>query len=257
MKIVVACLFAFLSLSALGQSKKELEAQVKDLQTKLSQSEATAHTLRAELDALKKPKDIPIINLTDSASYGIGVLLGTNVRRQVGDTMNIDVLVGALNQVLLGQKTKMDESAASMCVQGAMQASMERRTKKIQAESAAFLAANKQRAGVVTTASGLQYEVIKKGNGKSPGATSSVTVHYTGTLVDGSKFDSSVDRGQPATFSLNEVIAGWTEGLQLMHEGDKWKLVVPAELGYGTRGSGAMIPPNAALVFEVELIKVN
>ena len=107
------------------------------------------------------------------------------------------------------------------------------------------------------TASGLQYEVVSAGKGKTPKATDQVTVHYTGKLLDGTVFDSSTGRGSPATFGVNQVIAGWTEALQLMKEGDKWILYIPDHLGYGERGAGGQIPPFAALVFEVELIKVN
>jgi FKBP-type peptidyl-prolyl cis-trans isomerase FklB len=119
-----------------------------------------------------------------------------------------------------------------------------------------FLERNKKEAGVSTTPSGLQFKVINSGTGKVPIATDRVTVHYTGKLIDGTIFDSSVQRGQPSTFAVNGVIRGWTEALQLMHEGDKWILYIPQELGYGANGSGR-IPPYAALVFEVELIKVN
>jgi len=110
---------------------------------------------------------------------------------------------------------------------------------------------------VVTTQSGLQYEVLSSGSGKSPGPTDSVTVHYRGTLTDGTEFDSSHKRGQPAVFPVNRVIPGWTEALQLMKEGDKWKLTIPPQLAYGERGAGKLIPPNSTLIFEVELIKVN
>jgi FKBP-type peptidyl-prolyl cis-trans isomerase FkpA len=110
---------------------------------------------------------------------------------------------------------------------------------------------------VVTTASGLQYEVLASGSGAQPGPTDTVTVHYRGTLVDGTEFDSSHKRGQPSQFPVNRVIPGWTEALQLMKEGDKWKLTIPPNLAYGERGAGALIPPNSTLVFEVELIKVN
>ncbi|HEY5823925.1 MAG TPA: FKBP-type peptidyl-prolyl cis-trans isomerase, partial [Cyclobacteriaceae bacterium] len=120
-----------------------------------------------------------------------------------------------------------------------------------------FLNENKTKEGVKTTASGLQYKVITSGKGKMAKAESSVTVHYTGKLIDGTVFDSSVERGAPATFGVSQVIAGWTEAMQLMHEGDKWILYIPSELGYGERGAGGQIPPHSALIFEVELIKVD
>ncbi len=131
-----------------------------------------------------------------------------------------------------------------------------RNTKRIE-EGKAFLPANAAKAGIRTTASGLQYQVVTEGTGKKPSPTDRVTVHYTGRLIDGTMFDSSVERGQPATFGVNQVIAGWTEALQLMSEGSKWILYIPSELGYGARGAGGDIPPHAVLVFDVELIKVN
>ena len=121
----------------------------------------------------------------------------------------------------------------------------------------AFLAANAKKEGVKTTASGLQYKIIKSGKGKSPKATDSVKVHYHGTLVDGTVFDSSVDRGEPITFATNEVIPGWTEALQLMKEGDKWQLVIPGKLAYGERSPSPKIGPNSTLIFDVELISVE
>lgn len=122
---------------------------------------------------------------------------------------------------------------------------------------AKFLAENAKKPGVVTTASGLQYQIIKQGTGKRPTATAKVTVHYEGKLIDGTVFDSSIDRGEPITFPLNQVIAGWTEGLQLMQEGAKYRLFIPAKLGYGETGAGNTIGPNSTLIFDVELIKVE
>lgn len=120
-----------------------------------------------------------------------------------------------------------------------------------------FLAANKEKPGVTALPSGLQYEVMKEGNGPKPGATSKVTCHYHGTLIDGTVFDSSVQRGQPATFPLNMVIKGWTEGLQLMPQGSKWRFFIPADLGYGDRQVSAQIGPNSTLIFEVELLGIS
>lgn len=120
-----------------------------------------------------------------------------------------------------------------------------------------FLQQNMKKEGVVSLPSGLQYKVLQAGEGKKPKATDSVTVHYRGTLTDGTEFDSSIKRGKPATFPLNRVIAGWTEGLQLMKEGAKYELYIPSALGYGSRGAGRLIKPNSTLIFEVELIKIN
>ena len=131
------------------------------------------------------------------------------------------------------------------------------KSKILEQEGVAYLAENARKEGVVTTESGLQYEVLTKGSGASPTAEDSVTVHYTGTLIDGTVFDSSVDRGEPATFGVTQVIAGWTEALQLMSVGDKLRLVIPPNLAYGVRGNGPSIGPNSTLIFEVELIKIN
>lgn len=125
------------------------------------------------------------------------------------------------------------------------------------AAGAAFLAENAKKANIVTTASGLQYEVLTEGTGASPSATDNVTVHYKGTTIDGEEFDSSYGRGEPATFPLNRVISGWTEGVQLMKEGAKYRFYIPSDLAYGAQGAGRAIGPNAALIFDVELIKVQ
>ena len=133
----------------------------------------------------------------------------------------------------------------------------EEKSKVTAAEGVAFLEENSKKEGITTTESGLQYEVLTKGEGASPTKDDKVTVHYTGTLIDGTVFDSSVDRGEPATFGVTQVIKGWTEALQLMSVGDKFRLFIPSDLAYGQRGSGAKIAPNSTLIFEVELLKIN
>jgi len=132
-----------------------------------------------------------------------------------------------------------------------------KRSEENAASNQKFLTENAAREGVTTTASGLQYEVLTPGTGAQPGPTSRVTVHYEGSLINGKVFDSSYKRGQPATFGVHQVIPGWTEAMQLMQEGAKWRLTIPSELGYGARGAGGSIPPNAVLVFDVELISVS
>ncbi|WP_333818895.1 FKBP-type peptidyl-prolyl cis-trans isomerase [Ohtaekwangia sp.] len=243
MKLFVFCLSLVISMPLFAQSKKELQAQV----TKLN----------AEIAELKKPKDILLSDTVKKASYGLGVLVATNLRSQGGDSLDVDALTFAIRDVYENKKLKLEQSEAMTIVQQYMQQAVEKKNSKLKASSQVFLNENKTKEGVKTTASGLQYKVVKSGTGKVPKATDNVTVHYTGKLTDGTVFDSSVERGQPVTFGVSEVIPGWTEALQLMHEGDKWMLYIPQELGYGERGAGAQIPPYATLVFEVELIKVN
>lgn len=240
---IISCTILCLSVAVQAQSKKELAAEVAKL--------------KAEVETLKKPKEAALTDVHKKASYGLGVLVATNLKQQGGDSLDLESLTLAVRDVFQNKTLQMEQQEAMMVVQTYMQQAMERKTKKVQAESEAFLAANKTKEGVTTTASGLQYQVITKGTGKAPIATDNVTVHYVGRLIDGTMFDSSVDRGEPATFGVSEVIPGWTEALQLMHEGDKWMLFIPYNLAYGERGAGGQIPPYAALIFEVELIKVN
>ena len=250
MRLFVICFAALISTALHAQSKKELQAQVNQLN-------AEVNRLKLETEELKKSKEIDLSDIHKKASYGLGVLMATNVKKQGGDSLEVVCLTAGMEDVFLKKTLKLDEQQATMIVQEYMQGAMERRSGKAKEEGHAFLNANKTAAGVKVTSSGLQYKILGTGKGKAPAAASSVTVHYTGKLVDGTVFDSSVERKEPATFMVNQVIPGWTEALQLMHEGDKWMLFIPSELGYGERGAGGQIPPNAALIFEVELIKVN
>jgi FKBP-type peptidyl-prolyl cis-trans isomerase FklB len=238
--IVIALLFTIPSFS---QSKKELIAEV--------------NALKAQIAELKKPKVADTTNIHQKASYGLGVIIASNLKMQGGDSLDIDVINLALKDSYLDKPLAMDREKSAMVVQEYMQKAMEQKAAKVEAESKAFLEANKAKEGVKVTASGLQYQVLSSGNGKMPTATDKVTVNYVGKLVDGTTFDSSYERNEPATFTVNQVIPGWTEALQLMHEGDKWKLFIPSSLAYGEQGAGGQIPPHATLIFEVELIKVN
>ncbi len=195
-------------------------------------------------------------------SYGIGFNLG---QRMKADSVPLDAAAfsAGVSDVMTGAKARMteEEIAAEMkTYQEKAAAEHEEAQKKLGeanvAASAAFLAQNKAKEGVVTTPSGLQYEVITAGTGAKPGPEDTVEVHYRGTLVDGTEFDSSYKRGETVTFGVGQVIPGWTEALQLMPKGSKWKLVIPPELAYGAGGAGQVIGPNAALVFEVELISI-
>lgn len=199
----------------------------------------------------------------DSVSYSIGVFMAQNLKQQGINDLNNTLLMRGLQDVLSGQATKLTQAECSMVMNNYMQKQMAVRNAESMKASAenkkignAFLAENKAKTGVVTTASGLQYSIEKEGNGAKPAATDRVKVHYTGKLLDGTEFDSSVKHGQPAEFGVNEVIKGWTEALQLMPVGSKWKLYIPAELAYGDRGAGADIKPGSTLVFDVELLDI-
>lgn len=192
-------------------------------------------------------------------SYALGFQVGQGFKR---DNLDIDtqIMAQAIEEVLSGKDPQLTSDEMRAAMETAQQQLLAKRTEKAEkAKSAgeAFLAANKKKSGVKTLDSGLQYKVLKSGKGKQPISTSTIIAHYKGTLIDGSEFDSSYARGEPATFGVNQVIKGWQEVIPLMHEGDKWQVVIPAELAYGERGSGASIGPNETLVFEIELLEVK
>jgi FKBP-type peptidyl-prolyl cis-trans isomerase FkpA len=202
---------------------------------------------------------------TDAQKFGyaIGVDIGKSLS-PVKDEVDIDALIAGLDESLAGKDVRLSdeerEKIKSEVTKKLQQKQIEERTAKAAAAKEAgekFLAENGKREGVKTTASGLQYEILTEGSGATPKATDKVTVHYKGTLIDGTEFDSSYARGQPVTFPLGNVIPGWTEGLQLVKTGGKAKLFIPSSLAYGERGAGAKIGPNETLVFEVELISIE
>ena len=197
----------------------------------------------------------------DKLSYALGIGIGSQLAGMGAKELNIDDFAQAIKDVISGSELKVDNAEAQTLVQNFFQ-EQEAKQQAAAAEAAkaageAFLAENGKKDGVVTLPSGLQYQVLKEGDGKKPSATDQVVCHYEGTLIDGTVFDSSYQRNQPATFGLNQVIAGWTEGVQLMQEGAKYRFFIPYNLAYGERGAGAQIPPFAALVFDVELIEVK
>lgn len=218
--------------------------------------------------ALKMGNNVKLETELDSFSYAYGIYIGGSAVASLAQVLDKeefpkDGFVKGIKDGLYETPGAMD----NMTAQSILQSFAGKQQEKMMAEAQAkgetnktdgekFLETNKSRDGVKTTESGLQYEVITKGNGKTPSATDTVTVHYTGTLLDGTVFDSSVERGEPATFALNQVIKGWTEGLQLMKEGDKFKFFIPSELAYGPNGS-RNIEPNSTLIFEIELLKVK
>ena len=199
----------------------------------------------------------------DKVSYALGLNIGKQLASMGAEGLNIDDFAQAIKDVLAG-KEQMTMSESQQVVQKFFQeAEAKQRAKAAElgkaakAEGEKYLAENAKKDGVITTKSGLQYMVLQEGTGKSPKATDSVKCHYEGFLIDGTVFDSSIQRGEPATFPLGGVIAGWTEGLQLMKEGGKTRFFIPYNLAYGESGAAGSIPPYAALIFDVELIEVK
>lgn len=196
-------------------------------------------------------------NKMDSLSYAIGVLIGQNIKSQGVDKIVSADLAKALDDVFSGGKLAMDQGQANQVFSEYMSAKNKKSGASQLEEGQKFLEENKKRPEVKTTASGLQYEVLKATDGPKPKATDKVTVHYKGTLLNGQTFDSSYDRGETIEFPLNGVIKGWTEGVQLMSVGSKYKFFIPHNLAYGEQGAGGSIKPFSTLVFEVELFKIN
>lgn len=200
----------------------------------------------------------------DKVSYALGLGIGRQLAQMGATDLNIDDFAEAIKDVLAGNTLKVSNKDAQTIVEAYFQ----KKEQKMNADRAVqgkvakeagekYLAENSKNEGVVTLPSGLQYKVLREGNGRKPKATDEVVCHYEGFLVDGTVFDSSFQRGEPATFPLNQVITGWTEGLQLMQEGAKYRFFIPYRLGYGEGGAGTLIPPFSALIFDVELIEVK
>lgn len=192
----------------------------------------------------------------DKLSYALGLVIGHNLKEMGVDNLNGADFAQAVADVLAGNATAMTNAEAQQIVATYMQEKEAEKGKAAREAGEKFLAENAKKEGVTVTASGLQYVVLTEGSGRKPSATDNVKCHYEGRLTDGTVFDSSYRRGEPAVFPLNGVIAGWTEGVQLMGEGAKFRFFIPYNLAYGERGAGGSIPPYAALVFDVELIEV-
>lgn len=200
----------------------------------------------------------------DRLSYALGLSMGNNFRASGVDTLNAADFAAGVKAVFEDTDKLMSYDEAKEVIREYF-TGLEEKQKAAAAEAgkqnaelgAAYLAENARRDGVKVTASGLQYEILEEGEGATPGAGDRVTVHYTGKLIDGTVFDSSVERGEPATFGVTQVIPGWVEALQMMKTGAKWRLFIPSELAYGPNGAGGVIGPNSTLIFDVELIKIN
>ena len=196
-------------------------------------------------------------------SYALGMSMGNNFRSSGIEELNIKEFADGVSAVFEGAQPKMSYDEAKNVIRDFFMALEQKQNEAAakmgevnKAAGEAFLAENAKRAEVKTTESGLQYEVITEGKGEKPAASDTVVVHYTGTLIDGTVFDSSVERGTPATFGVTQVIPGWVEALQLMQVGSKWRLYIPSDLAYGPRGAGGAIGPNATLIFDVELLQI-
>ena len=192
----------------------------------------------------------------DKFSYAIGLGIGQNLLSMGAQGINVNDFAQAISDVLNRKETAISHNEAREIVNKYFEELEAKMNAENIEKGKAFLAENTKKEGIITLPSGLQYQVLQEGNGKKPSATDRVKCHYEGTLIDGTLFDSSIKRGQPAVFGVNQVIKGWVEALQLMSEGSKWRLFIPSELGYGAQQAGELIPPHSTLIFEVELIEV-
>ncbi len=196
-------------------------------------------------------------NTVDTVSYSLGLLIAQNLQSQGFEALNYDLFMTAFKDAMMGKPSLIDPQAASQFLTQYQSEISHKKGSVAREIGEKFLAENKKKKGVITLPSGLQYEILKAGKGAKPTATDKVKTHYHGTLISGEVFDSSVQRNEPATFGVNQVIKGWTEALQLMPVGSKWKLYIPFDLAYGERGAGGNIGPYSALIFEVELLSIE
>lgn len=194
--------------------------------------------------------------MDSKTSYALGLNVASNLLQGGITSLDINNFTQAIDDIFNKRKPQLEANEAQRLLNTFFTQLQEQQGSEAKKAGQAFLEANAKKEGVITTASGLQYTVLKTGDGKRPHATDRVRCHYEGTLIDGTVFDSSYKRGEPAVFGVNQVIQGWVEALQLMNEGSKWRLFIPYNLGYGAHGAGNSIPPYATLIFDVELIKV-
>src|SRR5690606_19769195 len=196
-------------------------------------------------------------NRADSVAYAFGASIARDLKRTGIEQINASALAQAVTDIFAGREANFNEVEERELIMDAISAAREKMDAQLKQKADAFMESNKAKPGIFTTESGLQYEVIREGTGNKPSLTDTVTVHYKGQLSDGKVFDSSYDRGEPATFTLDRVIEGWQEGIQLMPQGAQYRIYIPYNLGYGERGAGQDIPPYSALIFDVELISVK
>ena len=231
---------SLVSLSVMAQEKKE--------------------TTKKKPTANKEASVAPVFVIEsqlDSASYAFGYNISQDLKARGFDKVNYKLLAKAMEDGFTDATPMMSKEACQKAIGDALAAASKAKFAPVLAEGQKYLAENKKKSGVITTASGLQYEVLRTAVGDKPKATDQVTVHYKGTLINGKEFDSSYSRNEPTSFPLNGVIRGWTEGVQLMSVGSKYRFVIPYDLAYGENGAGEGIPPYSVLIFEVELVKIG
>ncbi len=239
----------FMSVASFGQKKKDLIAEVAKLK-------AEATEMKVQLNQIKKSREVNLEDTLHKFSYAFGVEIGSNLKTVGVDSLAYNVFAIALEDTFKG-KEKISSEEARAEVQKSIQEIQEKKAKELSEAGELFLTENGKKPGIITTESGLQYEVLTAGNGEKPIASDKVKVHYEGKLIDGKVFDSSIKRGEPIIFAVSQVISGWTEALQLMPVGSKWRVYIPQNLAYGQRGAGGSIPPYAALIFDVELLSIE
>ncbi|WP_075694855.1 FKBP-type peptidyl-prolyl cis-trans isomerase [Cellulophaga lytica] len=248
-KLLIVALTLVIGNASYAQKKKDLIKEVAALKSEAS-------TLKKELNQLKKAKEVNLNDSIHKFSYAFGVEIGTSLKSVGVKSINYDVFAVALEETLNGNE-KISRQDASSYIQKSVMEIKERESKRLKLDSENFLSENAKREGIKTTESGLQYEILTPADGQKPTADDKVEVHYEGKLIDGTIFDSSIERGESIVFGVSQVIKGWTEALQLMSVGSKYRIYIPQELAYGENGAGGQIPPYAALIFDVELISIK
>jgi FKBP-type peptidyl-prolyl cis-trans isomerase len=243
-KVIITLMLPLCAFSALAQTKKTTTTT-----TKKTTVTRKAPVKAAPVSALK--------SALDSASYAFGTSMGGNLKGNGVTHLNYDLLIKGLKDTFEGKTPALSSDKSQAAIMKIIENASKQKFSGNIAAGKTFLEQNKKQAGVKVTPSGLQYIVVKEGQGIKPTATDTVLVHYTGTLLDGKKFDSSYDRNEPLSLPLNGVIKGWTEGVQLMTPGSKYKFFIPYQMAYGERGAGQDIPPYSTLIFDIELLKVN
>ena len=215
-----------------------------------------AQTKKKPVPAKKPSPELALKTANDSLSYAIGLSVAGFYKEQGIKEVNSAIVSKAINDVLKTGKPLLNDQQANNCIINFVQKAKAEKAAPNKKAGEAFLAENKNKPGVITLPSGLQYQIVQEGTGPKPALSDKVKCHYRGTLIDGTVFDSSIDRGQPVDFPVSGVIRGWTEALQLMPVGSKWKLFIPSELAYGDQGAGNSIQPGSTLIFDVELIEI-